>query len=172
MEYNVSQSFTEEQRSRRRRQTDKETGKRRNEDLHQWNQRKCMILSCSKTIKEGNAVLPPSSSSADSPPAPLHSELESLFRNLSSLRPDLCALSSIGKSGEGRELWALRLSSGLKDRDDSPRALRRPMFKYVANMHGNEALGRELLDSTEIWLLPSLNPDGFAKASEGQCYLV
>eukprot|EP00096_Caligus_rogercresseyi_P011871 TRINITY_DN4820_c0_g1_i1.p1 TRINITY_DN4820_c0_g1~~TRINITY_DN4820_c0_g1_i1.p1 ORF type:complete len:1605 (-),score=512.70 TRINITY_DN4820_c0_g1_i1:1196-6010(-) len=121
-----------------------------------------------------------------------HSELESLFRNLSSLRPDLCALSSIGKSGEGRELWALRLSSGLKDRDDSPRAPRRPMFKYVANMHGNEALGRELtvflgqylvanygkeervsrlLDSTEIWLLPSLNPDGFAKASEGQCYL-
>lgn len=72
----------------------------------------------------------------------------------------------------------------------------KPEFKYVANMHGNEVLGRELLltladklcsgylsddedirnliQMTRIHLMPSMNPDGWQTATDngGQDYLV
>lgn len=63
-----------------------------------------------------------------------------------------------------------------------------PEFKYVANMHGNEVVGKEMLllliaylcqnygsnpritemiNTTRIHILPSLNPDGYEKSTEG-----
>nr|CAD7397189.1 unnamed protein product [Timema cristinae] len=75
-------------------------------------------------------------------------------------------------------------------------SLLHPEFKYIANMHGNEVLGRELLlkladylcdqynardeevmrlvNLSRIHLLPSMNPDGWQIATDtgGQDYLI
>ena len=98
---------------------------------------------------------------------------------------NLTALYSIGKSVQGREMWVMVVS-----RSPYEHMVGKPNVKYVANMHGNEAVGRELmlhlilhlvksydtdyyirwlLDNTRIHIMPSMNPDGFEVAAEGTC---
>lgn len=70
-------------------------------------------------------------------------------------------LFSIGRSGRGRPLWVLELA----DHPGADEA--EPNFKYVANMHGNEPLGRELLLRHAQWLcnqyVGNSQPDPLAK---------
>jgi carboxypeptidase D len=85
----------------------------------------------------------------------------------------------IGQSVEHRDLIGIRLTNFNTLSNDPLR----PSFKYVGNMHGDETVGREmlvrlidyllsqykrgnvriqtLLDTVDIWILPSMNPDGF-----------
>lgn len=106
-----------------------------------------------------------------------YEEITNLFRDLNSTYPHLARLHSIGKSVQNRNLWVLEISENVHNR-----TLREPMFKYVANMHGDETVGRELMvflaqyllknygsdarvtklvNTTDIFLMPSLNPDGY-----------
>ena len=47
----------------------------------------------------------------------------------------------LGHSTEDRELLCMRISQGVRNQ----RTLLKPMVKYVANIHGDEAVGREML---------------------------
>lgn len=115
-----------------------------------------------------------------------HEELSNFLLNLEVQYPNLAARHSIGKSVEGRDLWVLELRANVKEE----RPVGKPMVKMVANMHGDETVGRELLillsqylltnygkvarithllNETDIFLLPSMNPDGFTAAREGNC---
>lgn len=99
----------------------------------------------------------------------------------------ICQVSTIGHSVQGRDLLVLKITAGAEDRE---RPVGKPMFKYVGGIHGNEALSRQLLlyltqhlltnyqkdeqvtrllDQTEVHILPSMNPDGFEVAREGDC---
>ncbi|XP_015121018.1 carboxypeptidase D isoform X4 [Diachasma alloeum] len=113
-------------------------------------------------------------------------EQMSRFLRATSLRfQNLTALYSIGKSFKERDLWVLVVSSSPYEH-----MIGKPDVKYVANIHGNEAVGRELmlhlihllvtkygtdpyitwlLDNTRIHILPSMNPDGFEVSKEGFC---
>ncbi|TSN39322.1 14-3-3 protein epsilon [Bagarius yarrelli] len=111
-----------------------------------------------------------------------------LTRRLQSLAqryPHIANLSSIGRSVEGRELWVIRITK--QPLTDLPG---KPKFKYVGNMHGDETISRqvlvyliedllssygddqritELVNTTDIYIMPSMNPDGFEKSVEGDC---
>lgn len=108
--------------------------------------------------------------------------ISGLFSDLQRQFPHLARAYSIGKTLENREMNVLALSA---PGDVLVGDLLKPMVKVVANIHGDEALGRqmilymaqylvlnyatvpeiqELLNTTEIHFLPSCNPDGFAAA--------
>lgn len=114
-----------------------------------------------------------------------YDELTVLFKSLSQKYSNIANLTSIGRSVEGRELWVMRVT-----RDPTADVPGKPKFKYVGNMHGDETVSRqvliylveyllqrygedqrvtELVNNTDIYILPSMNPDGFEKSVEGDC---
>lgn len=115
-----------------------------------------------------------------------YNELTELLKSLAVKHSSIANLTSIGRSVEGRELWVMRVT---KDPAAADRA-GKPKFKYVGNMHGDETVSRqvlvylledllekygedrrvtELVNTTDIYILPSMNPDGFEKSVEGDC---
>ena len=110
---------------------------------------------------------------------------ESVIKKMQALQkqyPKIISLMEIGKSVDGRSLMFAKLTAPAKS-DNLPLAAR-PEFKYIANMHGDEIVGRELmvkliedlaknygndnritklLDSVQIYIMPSMNPDGAMK---------
>ncbi|XP_043910412.1 carboxypeptidase D [Protopterus annectens] len=114
-----------------------------------------------------------------------YEELTSLLKALVAEYSHIARLFSIGLSFEKRELWTVQVSS--RPGSSSPGL---PQFKYVGNMHGDETLSRQLLiylieellrgydndpritrliNTTDIYIMPSLNPDGYEKSREGDC---
>ncbi len=91
-------------------------------------------------------------------------EMEAELRALAEAHPEQAELVDIGRSVEGRTLWALRVGSGDW------------RVRILAAHHGDElssaelalALARRLLDSPvqpELWIVPQVNPDGVARGS-------
>ncbi|KAK3560968.1 hypothetical protein QTP86_023158 [Hemibagrus guttatus] len=112
-------------------------------------------------------------------------ELTRRLKALALRYPHIANLSSIGRSVEGRELWVMRIT-----KEPLTYVPGKPKFKYVGNMHGDETISRqvlvylieyllgrygedhrltELVNNTDIYIMPSMNPDGFEKAVEGDC---
>lgn len=106
-----------------------------------------------------------------------YDDLLILTGKLEAMYPDLVRSYSIGKSVQGRQLLVLQITQDV----NNPH-YERPSFKYVANMHGDESVGRQLMiylaeyllanygkdervtklvNTTDIHLMPSLNPDGY-----------
>jgi len=116
-----------------------------------------------------------------------YDSLTKLLHDYANAYPHITHLFSVGQSVENRELWVMRITDNPNIREPGE-----PMFKYVANMHGDEAIGREiviyliqylcdnyghndrvsnLINSTDIYIMPSMNPDGFEHSTEGACDL-
>jgi len=111
-----------------------------------------------------------------------HREMIQKLQDLERNNPRLVKVGSIGKTDQGRPLVYVKISNNVEKR-----SLLEPMFKYVGNMDGNEVVGRQiliylaqylvngygrnnlitqLLNSTEVYIMPTLNPDGYDVASK------
>lgn len=106
---------------------------------------------------------------------PSFEQIEAKLQKLHHDYPQQTQLLTIGKSVRGKSLYFLKISK-------NPAADERlPEFKYISSMHGDEITGRELMlslandllsgygknaqiteliDNTEIYIMPSMNPDG------------
>ena len=89
--------------------------------------------------------------------------------------PNLCRYESIGKSVNNRDLWAIKITQ------DPDTVADKPSVCYISTIHGDEPIGTDMclrfcdlllssygtdtditafVNSTVIWVLPLMNPDG------------
>jgi carboxypeptidase D len=108
--------------------------------------------------------------------------LTSFMEDIATRYPSITRLFSIGKSVQSRELWGIEISDNI-DKSEAE-----PQFQYIANMHGDEVVGREmslyliellcskygvddritkLVNDTDIYIIPSMNPDGYERRQRG-----
>ncbi|RMI28751.1 M14 family metallopeptidase [Streptomyces triticirhizae] len=121
-------------------------------------------------------------------PADYHTydETLALVAEAEAAYPDLVSSQVIGQSYEGRDLVAVKISANVAADEDEPEVL------FTHNQHAREHLTvemalytldeltsqygtdpevTELLDSREIWLIPSVNPDGKVYDQESGSFL-
>ncbi len=106
-----------------------------------------------------------------------HQEIGELLAGYEKTFPDIARAFSIGTSVEGREIWAILLSS-----DPDVESVE-PEIRIVGGIHGNECMSvalvveiieilvgsygddeftSNLIDETEIVFVPVINPDGYS----------
>lgn len=106
---------------------------------------------------------------------PTHAEITAKLQAAAAKYPKIMKLFSIGKSVKGQDLLVMKISDNVEVDEVEPE------FKYISSMHGDEITGRELtvslieeigakygkdaeitslVNNTEIFIMPSMNPDG------------
>lgn len=109
---------------------------------------------------------------------PTHAKITAFLKSIEKNYPNIAKLESIGKSVDGKDLWVLKISDNVNVDEVEPE------FKYISSMHGDEITGREmmqflikdivegygkdkritdLVNNTELYIMPSMNPDGSKK---------
>ncbi|XP_035693240.1 mucin-17-like isoform X1 [Branchiostoma floridae] len=111
-----------------------------------------------------------------------YAALQKALRDTAAMCPNITRLYDIGYSVRGRALTVIEFSNNPGVHEPGE-----PEFRYVANIHGNEPRGRELMihftrymcerylagdkritkliDNTRIHILSALNPDGYEVAA-------
>jgi carboxypeptidase D len=110
---------------------------------------------------------------------PTYEQVTEALQSFASTYPDLCQVETIGISVGNRELWFLKVTDHPSVEEDEPEV------KLVSTIHGNEPLGTvltlnlcnhllsgygqdprltSLVNETELWIMPLMNPDGYTKS--------
>lgn len=105
-----------------------------------------------------------------------YSSMVSDMQNLATAYPDIVRIYSIGQSVQGRTIWVMKITDN-PDIDE----IDEPEVRIAGNIHGDEYISMEmmrllmfyltdnygvdpyiteLINTREIWIQPSINPDG------------
>jgi len=116
-----------------------------------------------------------------------YDELTDTLRTWAEEAPNLCALESIGKSYEGREIWLVTVTN-----TETGAHLEKPAFLIEANIHSMEWTGctaalhlihrlltghgqndlvTRALDTRVFYVIPRLNPDGAERGLEERRFI-
>lgn len=109
-------------------------------------------------------------------------EIADFIQEMSGRYPEITSVKSIGKSLEGRDIWAIKISDNAKLDEKEPtilvngmhhaREVMTPeittdMIEYLLSNYGVDDEVTRWVDNTEIWVVPMFNVDGNNKVWEG-----
>ncbi|MCX7973135.1 MAG: M14 family metallopeptidase [Candidatus Aminicenantes bacterium] len=104
-----------------------------------------------------------------------YSELANELKSLAQKFPSICQLEEIGQSVEGRSIFALKISDKAAFNEAEPGILflgchharewisvEVPLYlgRYLVNNYSLNPLIQKLIDNSQIWIVPLVNPDG------------
>lgn len=102
-------------------------------------------------------------------------EIEDFINEIHAKYPEITEVKSIGKTLEGRDIWAIKISDNAKLDEQEPvflvnamhhaREVMTPevttdMVEYLTSNYGKMAEVTNWVDNTEIWVVPMFNLDG------------
>lgn len=113
-----------------------------------------------------------------------NSEILDLIDSLATAHPDITVLSTIGFSQvEGRPIMMMKISDNPGLDEDEPELLydglhhaREPvgmesclvLMRHLLENYGIDSVVTDWVNSTEIWIIPNVNPDGWGYVVDGQ----
>jgi carboxypeptidase T len=104
-----------------------------------------------------------------------YAELTTELHAIASAHPDIARLSSMGRSFQGRELWMLKISDNVGIDENEPEVLitgltharehltveqALAVIHWLVDGYGNTQRITHIVNTTELWIVPMLNPDG------------
>ena len=102
-------------------------------------------------------------------------QIEEFVKDIHARYPEITELKSIGKSLEGRDIWAIKISDNAAVKEQEPvflvngmhhaREVMTPeittdMVEYLVTRYGQDQEVTRWVDNTEIWVIPMFNVDG------------
>ena len=104
-----------------------------------------------------------------------YAEMSAEVKAVADAHPDIVQRFSIGKSYQGRELWAVKISDNVAVDEDEPEVLfdglhharehislemTLAIYHWLVDGYGSDPTITNLVNNREIWIVFAVNPDG------------